>query len=102
MEPTANNIQPKKVNTAQSKVKGQELTSKPWLSETKKKANSTFQRSFDAINKTVNIKPLKSFVFQNFPKDSAIYDALFTERDLLGIHEFLNKMDVWTKLLRRI
>jgi hypothetical protein len=50
----------------------------------------------------VDIRPLKSFVFERFPKDSAIYDVFSTEQDLLGVSEFLAKVDVWLKLVRRI
>jgi hypothetical protein len=50
----------------------------------------------------VDIRPLKSFVFERFPKDSTIYDVFFTEQDLLGVSEFLAKVDVWLKLAQRI
>jgi hypothetical protein len=50
----------------------------------------------------VDITPIKALVFAKFPKDSAIYDVLFTERDLLSVSEFLIKVDVWMKLLRRL
>lgn len=91
-------MEPKKANTAQSQVKGQELTSKPWFSETKKKANSTFERSFVA-RKTVNVEPLKSFVLQNFPK-GPFRDAVLAERSVLTIPEFLGKCETWQNLLR--
>lgn len=97
MEPIAI-IQSKKANTAQSKVKGQE----PCFSEIKKEANSTFERSFDARNKTVNIEPLKSFVFQNFPKGCPLRDVLAAERTILTIPEFLAKLETWQHLLRAV
>jgi hypothetical protein len=50
----------------------------------------------------VDITPIKALVFQKFPKDSAIYDVLFSERDLLSVSEFLIKVDVWLRLLRRL
>lgn len=50
----------------------------------------------------VDIRPIKTLVFAKFPKDSAIYDVLFTERDLLSASEFLIKVDVWLRLLRRL
>jgi len=49
----------------------------------------------------VNIRSLKSLVFAQFSKDSVIYDVLLAEKDLLDVSEFLAKVDVWLKLLRR-
>jgi len=56
----------------------------------------------DSPRATVNVRKLKSLVAEQFPKDSAIYDVLFTERDLLSVSEFLIKVDVWLRLLRRL
>ena len=50
----------------------------------------------------VDIRSLKALVFERFPKDSAIYDVLLSEQDLLDRSEFSAKVDVWLKLLRRI
>jgi len=49
----------------------------------------------------VDIRSLKSLVFAQFSKDSVIYDVLLAEKDLLDVSEFLAKVDVWLKLLRR-
>ena len=50
----------------------------------------------------VDVRPLKLLVFAQFPKDSAIYDVLLAEKDSLDVSEFLVKVDIWLKLLRRI
>lgn len=53
------------------------------------------------VRGTVDIKKLKVFAFEKFSKDCPLRDVLLAERDLLGVHEFLIKLDVWLKLLRR-
>ena len=50
--------------------------------------------------RTVNIDPLKSFVFQNFPKGSPIRGVLAEERSILAVPEFLAKLETWQVLLR--
>lgn len=49
----------------------------------------------------VNLKKLKVFAFEKFSKNCPLRDVLLAERDLLDVHEFLIKLDVWLKLLRR-
>jgi hypothetical protein len=50
----------------------------------------------------VDIRSLKSLVFAEFPRGSVTYDIFVTEHDLLSVSEFLVKVDVWLRLLRRI
>jgi hypothetical protein len=50
----------------------------------------------------VDIRLLKTLIFAQFPRDSIIYDIFVTEHDLLSVSEFLAKVDVWLRLLRRI
>ena len=52
--------------------------------------------------RTVDIKPLKVFALEKFPKDCAIRDVLLAEHDFLDAEEFAVKMETWLKLLRRI
>ena len=52
--------------------------------------------------RTIDIKPLKSFAFEKFPKDCALRDVLLAEQDFLNAEEFAVKMEIWLKLLRRI
>ena len=52
--------------------------------------------------KRVDIKPLKFFAFEKFPKDCALRDVLLAEQDFLNAEEFAVKMEIWLKLLRRI
>jgi hypothetical protein len=59
-----------------------------------------FEKSPRAESK-VNISTLKTLVATRCSKDSAIYDVMLTERDFLDLSEFLAKVDVWLKLLRR-
>jgi hypothetical protein len=49
----------------------------------------------------VDVRSIKTLVFNKFSQDSAIYAALLTERDILNVPEYLVKVDVWLKLLRR-
>lgn len=49
----------------------------------------------------VDIKALKAFALEKFPRDCALRDVLLAERDKLDVNEFLAKMDIWIKLLRR-
>ena len=49
----------------------------------------------------VDIRALKSFVMENYPKGSALYDIMVTEEDFIEIHEFCAKMGIWLKLSRR-
>ena len=51
--------------------------------------------------KVVVIKALKAFALEKFPTDCALRDVLLAERDKLDVNEFLAKMDIWMKLLRR-
>jgi len=55
-------------------------------------------RDLEAIQ--IDISVLKSFVLQNFPNNSPVRNIILAERETLGIHEFLAKMETWLKLLK--
>ena len=71
------------------------FTSEPNLSEEKSETYATLIQ-----NKTVNIEPLKSFVFQRFPKESPLRAIILAERTILTAPEFLAKLETWQALLR--
>lgn len=50
----------------------------------------------------VNIKSLKTFVFENFPARCTLRDLILAEPDQMTKQEFVIKVGVWLKLLRRI
>ena len=50
----------------------------------------------------VNIKTLKTFVFENLPAQCTLRDLILAEPDQLTAQEFLIKTEIWLKLLRRI
>jgi hypothetical protein len=52
-------------------------------------------------SKTVEIVPLKKFVIENLPTDSALRDVILSDNDMLSIVEFLAESRVWLTLLRR-
>jgi hypothetical protein len=52
--------------------------------------------------KRVDIRALKALVFGRFPKNTAIYEVMLTEKDSLGVFELMVKVDVWLKLLRSV
>jgi hypothetical protein len=52
--------------------------------------------------KMVNIRKLKEFSFEKLPKYHPLRDVLLMEKDELTAEEFLIKMDVWFKLLRKL
>lgn len=49
----------------------------------------------------VDIRTLKEFAFQRLP-DCALRDVLLAEQDFLNVDEFLTKMEIYLKLLRRV
>jgi len=49
----------------------------------------------------LNLRRLKGFALERLPKGSALRDVILAEKDEIGIDEFLAKIDVWLKLLRR-
>jgi hypothetical protein len=50
----------------------------------------------------INIRSLKQFAFEMLPKESPLRDLLLTEKDELPAEEFLIKLDVWFKLLKKL
>ena len=102
VKPVSVNMVTEQTNTGQSKAKSREPTPTPFFSEVEKESNSAFGQSIDARNRTVNIESLKSFVFQNFPKDCPLRVVLAAEKSILTVPEFLSKMETWGYLLRSV
>jgi len=50
---------------------------------------------------TVDLRRLKSFAAEALPLQSVLQGLLLEERDQIPTVEFLVKMDLWLKLLRR-
>jgi hypothetical protein len=50
----------------------------------------------------IDIRPLKAFVSEKFPKSSPLRETLIAERDVLDAQEFLAKMETWLNLLRSV
>lgn len=51
--------------------------------------------------KTVDIKRLKTFVSERLPEGHLLRDLVGAEDDLLEADEFVRKLRIWQKLLRR-
>lgn len=49
----------------------------------------------------IDIRRIRRFAQERLPIDSPLRDVLLAEKDELSIQDFLAKMDVWLKLLRR-
>ncbi|MEM3882627.1 MAG: hypothetical protein QXO23_04495 [Candidatus Methanomethyliaceae archaeon] len=49
----------------------------------------------------MNIRHLKEFAASSLPQGSALRDIILADRDELGAEEFLAKVEVWARLLRR-
>ena len=50
----------------------------------------------------VDIRSLKHFAFEMLPKEAPLRDLLLTEKDEMLAEEFLIKMEIWFKLLRKL
>jgi hypothetical protein len=71
------------------------------------KKNPTYQNlgKSEIANQTtcyVDIRTLKAFVSENFPKDSPIRIAILAELDTLDARELVGKIGTWLNLLRLI
>jgi hypothetical protein len=49
----------------------------------------------------VHTQRLKDFAFKEIPRDNVLRELLLGERDELEITEFISKIDIWLRLLRR-
>lgn len=65
-----------------------------------KSRSANLRKQEDQTRFKIDIRPLKAFVSEKFPKDSPLREALLAERDVLHAHEFLAKMETWLNLLR--
>jgi hypothetical protein len=50
----------------------------------------------------INIRTLKQFAYELLPKESPLRDLLLTEKDELPADEFIIKLEIWLKLLRKL
>lgn len=55
-----------------------------------------------SLKDKIDIRALKAFVYEKFPKDSPLRDTILRERDILEVSEFLPKMETWLNLLRTV
>jgi hypothetical protein len=51
--------------------------------------------------KIINIRSLKQFAFEMLPKESPLRDLLLTEKDEMPAEEFIIKLEIWLKLLKK-
>jgi hypothetical protein len=51
-------------------------------------------------SKRIDIRTLKGFAVRRLPRGSALRELLLIENDRLTVTEFLDKLDVWLKLLK--
>jgi hypothetical protein len=52
--------------------------------------------------KIINIRSLKQFAFEMFPKEPPLRDLLLTEKDEMPAEEFIIKLEIWLKLIRKL
>jgi hypothetical protein len=57
--------------------------------------------SVHCLRRKIDIRRLKRFALEHLPRDSPLRDVLLAEEDELSVQDFLAKMDLWLKLLRR-
>jgi hypothetical protein len=62
---------------------------------------STDLRQLHNGTANVDIKPLKAFALEKLP-DCALKDLLLAEHDFLNVYEFLVKIEIYLRLLRRV
>jgi hypothetical protein len=48
----------------------------------------------------INIRKLKDFALEKFPRHFILRELLLDEREELSVAEFLSKLDLWLKLLK--
>jgi len=53
------------------------------------------------VSRRVNLRELKEFVLINLPKKSLLRDLILSEKEDVTANEFVVKIDMWLKLLRR-
>ena len=53
------------------------------------------------VSRRVNLRELKEFVLTNLPKKSLLRDLILSEKEDVTANEFVVKLDMWLKLLRR-
>ena len=47
---------------------------------------------------TIDLRPLKKFISERFPKQSYVRGVILAELDDILLESFLEKLDVWLKL----
>lgn len=48
----------------------------------------------------INIRTLKEFAISNLQRGSPLRDVILSEKDEVGVEEFLAKLGIWLRLLR--
>jgi hypothetical protein len=56
----------------------------------------------DIFNGVISIKPLKTFACEDLPAGSVLRELILEEPERLPVLEFVIKVKVWLRLLRRI
>jgi hypothetical protein len=52
--------------------------------------------------KVINMGRLKQFAFEILPKESPLRDLLLTEKGEMLAEEFIIKLEIWLKLIKRL
>jgi hypothetical protein len=55
-----------------------------------------------SLTRKITIRSLKSFAADYMPQTCVVRDLLLTDDDELEVMEFLVKMDVWLRLLKKV
>ncbi len=53
------------------------------------------------VSRRINLKELKEFALTYLPKKSLLRDMILSEKEHITVNEFIVKIDMWLKLLRR-
>ena len=71
------------------------------IQQERKNLSDSFRQS-QQNREVVDITALKILVSEKFPNDSTLREIITEDRDCLKTDDFLSKMEIWLKLLRRI
>ena len=56
----------------------------------------------DSQTATIRIARLKQVASDNLPKDSPLREVLLVDNDQLQVNDFLSRIPLWLRLLRRV
>jgi hypothetical protein len=65
------------------------------------KTSEASAEQIHSANAKIDIRQLKVLVFEKFPA-CALQECLLVEQDFLDVNEFLTKLGIYLKLLRRM